>query len=61
MHSSSDPLKIACDIAVEFEGFRSKTYVCPAGVNTIGYGTTDKSIAYPGNEITKEYALSLLE
>lgn len=23
-----------------FEGFRAKAYVCPAGVNTIGYGTT---------------------
>ena len=24
----------------DFEGFRAKAYICPAGVLTIGYGTT---------------------
>lgn len=31
---------VAEPIIVEFEGFRSKPYLCPAGVPTIGYGTT---------------------
>ncbi|WP_019646052.1 lysozyme [Novispirillum itersonii] len=28
------------DIIKEFEGFESRAYLCPAGVWTIGYGTT---------------------
>ena len=28
------------DIIKDFEGFESKPYLCPAGVPTIGYGTT---------------------
>jgi len=28
------------DIIKRFEKFESKPYVCPAGKNTIGYGTT---------------------
>lgn len=31
---------IACNIIKEFEGFVPKPYKCPAGVWTIGYGTT---------------------
>lgn len=30
----------AIDICAKYEGFRSKPYRCPAGVWTIGYGTT---------------------
>lgn len=30
----------AIDLCRRFEGFRSKPYRCPAGVPTIGYGTT---------------------
>ncbi|MFZ3105390.1 MAG: lysozyme [Smithella sp.] len=33
-------IDIASDIAIVFEGFRSRPYRCPAGVPTIGYGTT---------------------
>jgi lysozyme len=33
-------LAIAVALCKEFEGFRSKPYLCPAGVATIGYGTT---------------------
>lgn len=33
-------LRIAVALCKEFEGFRSKPYLCPAGVATIGYGTT---------------------
>lgn len=30
----------AVDIVKRFEGFRPKAYLCPAGVWTVGYGTT---------------------
>lgn len=33
-------LKPATDLVKTFEGFRSKPYLCPAGVPTIGYGST---------------------
>ena len=33
-------LDIAILLCKQFEGFRSKPYLCPAGVATIGYGST---------------------
>jgi len=33
-------LTIAIAICKRFEGFKSKPYLCPAGIPTIGYGTT---------------------
>lgn len=33
-------LDIAADLCRRFEGFRAKPYICPAGVPTIGYGST---------------------
>lgn len=33
-------LSIATELCRRFEGFRSKPYLCPAGVATIGYGST---------------------
>lgn len=33
-------LELATTLCKEFEGFRSKPYICPAGVPTIGYGST---------------------
>ena len=33
-------LEIAADLCRQFEGFRSKPYLCPAGIPTIGYGST---------------------
>ena len=33
-------LDLAVDMCKRFEGFRSKPYLCPAGVWTIGYGST---------------------
>lgn len=33
-------LDIAADLCRRFEGFRAKPYLCPAGVPTIGYGST---------------------
>tara|TARA_R110000765_G_scaffold88318_3_gene168941 strand:- start:244 stop:882 length:639 start_codon:yes stop_codon:yes gene_type:complete len=43
-----------------FEGFKSKRYKCCAGVPTIGYGCTDKSIVSKGS-ISESYAANLLE
>lgn len=36
-------LSLAITLCKRFEGFRSRPYICPAGVATIGYGT----IKYP--------------
>jgi lysozyme len=33
-------LELAAELCRRFEGFRSKPYLCPAGVPTIGYGST---------------------
>jgi lysozyme len=45
----ADIFALAEPIIMEFEGFRSKPYLCPAGVPTIGYGTTK----YPdGRKVT---------
>jgi lysozyme len=33
-------LEIAAALCKQFEGYRSKPYLCPAGVPTIGYGST---------------------
>ena len=35
-----EAVQIAADLCKVFEGFRSKPYLCPAGVATIGYGST---------------------
>jgi len=35
---------LGINLIKQFEGFRAKAYLCPAGVPTIGYGT----IKYPG-------------
>ena len=33
-------LELATSLCKQFEGFRSKPYLCPANVATIGYGST---------------------
>ena len=33
-------LELAAELCKRFEGFRSKPYLCPANVATIGYGST---------------------
>jgi GH24 family phage-related lysozyme (muramidase) len=54
----------AADLIAKFEGFRGQPYKCPAGVWTIGYGTTyyeDGSLVWPRDKsISKEKALALL-
>ncbi len=44
----------------EFEGFRAKVYICPAGFKTIGYGHT-LSINDALNNISEEEAENLLQ
>jgi len=42
-------LDVAVGLCKQFEGFRPKPYLCPAGIPTIGFG----SIAYPdGRKVT---------
>lgn len=52
-------LKPAIKLIKEFEGFRAKAYRCPAGVWTVGYGTTKGVIR--GREVSKAEAEKLLE
>ena len=33
-------LQIAAELCKQFEGVRAKPYLCPAGIPTIGYGST---------------------
>lgn len=54
MHTSQKGL----DLIKSFEGLRLSAYKCPAGVWTIGYGTT--AGVKPGQSITKERAEELL-
>lgn len=58
-------LETAANIIKEFEGFRSSPYKCPAGVWTIGYGTTyypDGALVWPSDKpISKERATDFLE
>lgn len=54
MHISQKGL----DLIKSFEGLRLSAYKCPAGVWTIGYGTT--AGVKPGQSITKERAEELL-
>lgn len=46
------------DLIKEFEGFRSKSYKCPAGVWTLGYGHTVG--VKPGMTVTREQAEAML-
>lgn len=52
------------DLIMEFESFFSKPYLCPAGVPTIGYGTTfypnGKKVSLSDSPITKEQAKEYL-
>jgi len=61
----NDYLPAALKIIEYFEGFRATPYKCPAGVWTIGYGTTyypDGHLVQPGDRpVTKEQAESYLK
>lgn len=49
----------AIDIITRWEGLKLKAYLCPAGVWTIGYGSTGPGVV-KGLTITKAQALTLL-
>lgn len=53
------------NLITKFEGLKLAAYVCPAGVATIGYGTTrypDKSKVKIGDKLTsKDQAIDLLK
>lgn len=45
--------KVGIEIIKKYEGFRSKPYICPSGIPSIGYGTT----RYPsGKKVTMKDA-----
>ena len=46
-------LELAASLCRQFEGFRSRPYLCPANVATIGYGSTYYS---DGRKVTLEDA-----
>lgn len=57
-------IEIAAGLCKVFEGFYSKPYLCPAGVPTIGYGSTHylngRAVSLSDPQITQEAALGLL-
>lgn len=52
------PSDACVELVKAFEGFREHAYLCPAGVWTIGYGTTEYVQA--GDTVTEEEAFELL-
>lgn len=58
-------LSPALELCKHFEGFKSKPYICPAGVPTIGFGATTyldgKPVTLADPPISREAALELLE
>jgi lysozyme len=51
------------DLIKQFEGYKSKAYLCPAGVPTIGYGSTMYNNGFKvklGDEINEQEADNLL-
>ena len=57
-------LEIAASLCKQFEGFRSKPYLCPAGVSTIGYGSTyyadGRKVTLQDTPISQDEANALL-
>ena len=52
--------KSGLNLIKKYEGCRLTSYICPAGVLTIGYGHTGKDVK-PSQTITKKKAISLLK
>jgi len=46
-------------LITEFEGFEPEAYLCPAGVWTVGYGTTQG--VTPTMKVTREQAIAMLK
>ena len=59
-----EALGIAEELCKKFEGFRSKPYLCPAGIATIGYGATyyadGRLVSLADPPLSKEGAEDLL-
>ena len=57
--------KNGLNLIKEFESFKSKPYLCPSGVPTIGYGSTyypdGKKVTLQDKEITEQKASEILE
>jgi lysozyme len=57
-------LSIAAALCREFEGFRARPYLCPAGIPTIGYGSTyyedGRRVSLQDPPITRQAADDLL-
>lgn len=57
-------LDIAAELCRRFEGFKAKPYLCPAGVPTIGYGTTyysdGRKVTLQDSPISEAHARVLL-
>jgi lysozyme len=57
--------KAGLDLIKSFEGLKLKPYLCPAGIPTIGYGSTvyedGRKVSLKDLEITEEKASELLE
>ncbi len=57
--------KIGIDLIKHFEGFKSKPYLCPAKIPTIGYGSTfyknGKKVTLKDKPINEEEAEDLLK
>lgn len=57
-------LDIAAELCRRFEGFRAKPYICPAGMPTIGYGSTyyadGRKVTMQDSPITEPAARELL-
>jgi lysozyme len=57
-------LEIAAELCRRFEGFRAKPYLCPAGIPTIGYGSTyyadGRKVTLNDSLISQEAANDLL-
>lgn len=57
-------VELALELCKKWEGFRSRPYLCPAGVPTIGYGSTyykdGTRVTLHDSPITKQEAEDLL-
>lgn len=61
---NNEALEVAANLCRRFEGLYLKPYLCPAGVPTIGWGTTryhnGRPVRLTDPPISKEYADALL-
>ena len=52
--------KSGLNLIKKYEGCKLTSYICPAGVLTIGYGHTGKDVK-PNKTITKKKAINLMK